>query len=177
MEIPYRKSKNLSIYLAGVLLFIAALFLIFMPPTTPHPILGSPVFFGIISGLLLFSSWRLFRTAWQRNKSKSWAMLINEEGLQDFSSRINKGFIHWKEVAGLEIKEVVSSKFIVVYLQDPETYLANQKKGWRKEQLIDRYTHYGSPYCISVAAMHTNTKALFEALEKYRLEYKEKQAN
>ncbi len=171
MDIPFRKSKNITIYLAGFLLLMAALFLIFMPPSSPHPVLGSPLFFGVIAGLFVIGAIKLFFTAWKRTKSKLPAMQINKKGFEDFTSKINKGFIPWDKVSGLEIKEVVSSKFIVVYLKDPEAYLQAQKASWRKEQLVDRYKNYGSPFCVATNAMQTNTKALFEILEKYKSEY------
>lgn len=171
MEIPFRKSKNITIYLAVLLLVVAASFLIFMPPENAHPVLGTPLFFGIIAGLLFLGAYKLFITAWRRTKSKKPGMLVNEEGIEDFTSKINEGFLSWSEVAKLEIKEVVSSKFVVVYLHKPEQYLARQKSGWRKSQLEERYTNYGSPYCVSSSSLQTNTKALFEVLEDYKSKY------
>src|SRR5690625_1588883 len=174
MEVPFRKSKNISIYLSGFLLVLVALFFIFMPPTTAHPVLGSPIFFGALAGILLVAAWRLFQTAWHRMVSKKPGLRVNDQGLQDFSSRINQGFISWSEVEKLEIKEVVSSKFIVVYLTNPEQYINFQKDGWRKRQLIDRYENYGSPYCIATTSLETNTKALFVLLEEYKTRFNEK---
>lgn len=174
MEIPFRKSKNITIYLAGFLLTMAGLFLVFMPPKTEHPIMGSPLFFGVVSGLFFLGAWKLIITAWHRTKNKKPGMRINEEGLEDFTSKINEGFISWSEVANLEIKEVVSSKFVVVYLHKPEQYMAQQKDGWRKKQLEDRYANYGSPYCVSTTSLQTNTKALFEVLEEYKSKYEMK---
>lgn len=171
MEIPFRKSKNISIYLSGFLLVLVALFFIFMPPTTAHPVLGSPIFFGVLAGFLLVAAWRLFQTAWHRMVSKKPGMRVNEQGLEDFSSKINQGFISWSEVEKLEIKEVVSSKFIVIYLHNPEHYINMQKDGWRKRQLIDRYKNYGSPFCVTTSSLETNTKALFELLKEYKAKY------
>lgn len=173
MEIPFRKSKNIGIYLAGFLLVLVALFFIFMPPIAPHPILGSPIFFGILAGLLLMAAWRLFQTAWHRLKSTKPGMRINKQGMEDFSSKINQGFVSWSQVEKFEVKEVVSSKFIVVYLHHPEQYINSQKHGWRKQQLIDRYKNYGSPFCVTTSSLETNTKALFELLEKYKTQYDE----
>lgn len=171
MEIPFRKSKNISIYIAGSLLVLVALFFIFMPPTTTHPVLGSPTFFGILAGLLLAAAWKMFQTAWRRIKSKKPGMRVDEKGIEDFSSRINQGLLLWKDVDKFEIKEVVSSKFIVVYLNDPEQYINQQRDGWRKNQLIDRYKSYGSPFCVTTSALETNTKSLFELLEEQKSNY------
>lgn len=171
MEISFRKSKNITIYLAGFLLVVAGLFLVFMPPNTSHPILGSQLFLGVVAGLFFVGAWRLVVTAWRRTKNNKPGMRVNEEGLQDFTSKINEGFLSWSEVEKLAIKEVVSSKFIVVYLHKPEQYLTQQKAGWRKNQLEDRYANYGSPYCISTNSLQTNTKALFELLEDYKSKY------
>src|SRR5699024_6721235 len=171
MEIPFRKSKNISIYLSGFLLVLVALFFIFMPPTTAHPVLGSPIFFGVLAGFLLVAAWRLFQTACHRMVSKKPGMRVNEQGLEDFSSKINQGFVSWSEVEKLEINEVVSSKFIVVYLHKPEQYINKQKEGWRKQQLIDRYRNYGSPYCVTTTSLETSTKALFELLEEYKARF------
>lgn len=171
MEIPFRKSKNTSIYIAGFLLVLVALFFIFMPPTAAHPILGSPIFFGVLGGLLLVAAWRLFQTAWHRIKSKKPGMRVDDKGIEDFSSRINQGLIPWSDVDGFEIKEVVSSKFIVVYLHKPEQYINQQKDGWRKNQLLDRYKNYGSPYCVTTSALQTNTKSLFELLKEQKSKY------
>lgn len=171
MEIPFRKSKNIGIYLAGFLLVLVALFFIFMPPVTPHPILGSPIFFVILGGLLLVAAWRLFQTAWHRIKSKKPGMRVDDKGIEDFSSKINQGLIPWSEVGKFEVKEVVSSKFIVVYLNNPEQYINQQKDGWRKNQLLDRYKSYGSPYCVTTSSLETNTNALFELFEKQKSKY------
>ncbi|HLS12283.1 MAG TPA: STM3941 family protein [Flavobacteriaceae bacterium] len=173
MEIPFRKSKNIGIYMAGFLLVLVALFFIFNPPKTLHPVLGSPIFFGALAGILLVAAWRLFQTAWHRMVSKKPGMRVNEQGLEDFSSKINQGFISWSEVDKLEIKEVVSSKFIVVYLNNPEHYINSQKDGWRKRQLIDRYKNYGSPYCVATTSLETNTKALYDLLEEYKTRFNE----
>lgn len=171
MEIPFRKSKNISIYIAGFFFVLVALFFIFMPPKTAHPVLGSPIFFGILGGLLLAAAWKMFQTAWHRIKSKKPGMRVDDNGIEDFSSRINLGLIPWSEVDAFEIKEVVSSKFIVVYLHHPEPYINQHKDGWRKNQLLDRYKNYGSPYCVSTSALETNTKTLFEFLKEQKSKY------
>lgn len=171
MEIPFRKSKNVTLYLAGFLLILAAMFLLFMPPLVAHTVFGSSLFFGIIAILFLASAFKLIQIAWRRTNSRSPGMLVNAKGIEDFTSKINEGFLSWSEVADFEVKEVVSSKFIVVYLHNPEQYLSSQKKGWRKNQLLDRYKNYGSPYCVATTSLQTNTKALYELLKEYKSQY------
>src|SRR5690625_7134512 len=107
MEIPFRKSKNIGIYMAGFLLVLVALFFIFNPPKTLHPVLGSPIFFGALAGILLVAAWRLFQTAWHRMVSKKPGMRVNEQGLEDFSSKINQGFISWSEIGRASCREKV----------------------------------------------------------------------
>lgn len=166
MEIPYRKSKNTTLYLAGCLLSIAGLFLIFNPPQTTHSLLSNPMYMGFIAGFLFLGAWKFVSTA--RKRSKGFGMRVTENGIEDFTSKMNKGqVLSWEKVAKLEIKEVVSSKFIVVYLHDPEAYIDSQEDDWLKKQLRSRLAEYGSPYCVSTASLQTNTKALFELFESY----------
>lgn len=165
MEIPFRKSKNTTLYIAGALMAIAGLFLIFDPPATSHPVLSNPMFLGFIAGLLFLGTWKSVSTA--RSRNKSIGMRVDAQGIEDFASKMNKGVLAWDKVSKLEIKEVVSSKFIVVYLRDPQAYIESQDDDWRKRQLRTRLRDYGSPYCVSTNSLQTNTKALFDLLESY----------
>ena len=171
MEIPYRKSKNITLFIAGFLLIIAGLFLIFNPPSNSHPILGNPMFLGFIAGLFFIGTWKLVSTAWRRTKSKAAGMRVDELGLEDFTNKMNIGHLSWDKVSKLEVKEVVSSKFIVVYLHDPEAYISSQDDDWRKRQLRSRLSDYGSPYCVSTSSLQTNTSALFDLLQEYKLKF------
>lgn len=115
--------------------------------------IGLP-FFGLVSILL---TKKLFD-----NKP---GLIINKKGIIDNSNSSSIGLIKWSDITKISQKEVVSTKFLLVEIRNPQEYIekANQIK---KLLLKQNLNTYGTPITLTSVGL----KCSFEELEQLILE-------
>ncbi|AXG74995.1 hypothetical protein DVK85_12445 [Flavobacterium arcticum] len=159
IEIPRSRQKIILLTL-GSLLFIAAGYWISIEiadeqtrlPTLYVKIIGIiSIGFGSIG--FIYSLKSLF--------NRKHSLIINNKGVIDNSSGVSVGLIKWSDITDIEITQVKSTKFILLFVENPEHYI-NNSKSFKKFLLKSNHKMYGTPLSIS----STSLQCTFDDLEK-----------
>lgn len=166
IEIKSSKTK-LTLLLFGSLLFVFLGILFLSNPDkfssaiftskTVIQIVGAMaiLFFGLCLIILLKSFF-----------TKKFNLIINEKGIIDNSSFVSVGMISWDDITSIKSINVLSTKFLIIHVKDPNKYLNNQ--GSMKRKMLQRtLSTYGTPISISSNTLAYN----FDELEKVVLQY------
>ncbi|NDI99817.1 hypothetical protein GWA97_12075 [Flavobacterium sp. LaA7.5] len=159
IEIPRSRQKIILLILSS-LLFIAAgywiSFEIADEQTRLHPLFA--IFIGVLSIIMgIISSIYSLMSLFNRKHS----LIINDKGIIDNSSGVSVGLIKWSDIINIEITRVKSTKFILLFVQNPEQYI-NNSKSFKRFLLKSNHKMYGTPLSISSTSLQYN----FEDLEK-----------
>lgn len=165
--IPLSKTKLVK-YFIGSLLFVAAglLFILkselFIKSNDPAVIkiigYASVIFFGACAVLI---GGKLF--------DKKPGLVIDGEGITDNSSGVSAGKILWKDVKDISAQEVMSQKFIMLKMKNPEFYLQREKNPIKKRMMELNYRLYQTPVNISANGLKIGFDKLYsQILEKWK---------
>ncbi len=116
------------------------------------------VFFGLCAGV-----------GFKKLFDKTPGLILNHEGFIDNSSGIAAGRILWSEVTGIGQYQVQRTKFVAVYLRNPEIYV---NRGNALKRMINRANLKlsGTPINISSNSLKIGFNELLELFEKYYLQ-------
>jgi hypothetical protein len=172
IEIKLSKSKLISLlFIALIFVLLGVLFIIF-PVKFCSSIFNSPkiikiigfvscLFFGV-AGISIF--FKLFDT--------KIGLSIDKNGICDNSNASSIGLIQWENITKIKTVEVASTKFLLIYVDNPEFYL-EKSKGFKRKLLEGNNKMYGTPLSI----ISNSLKIKFGELEKLMLDYFEKYKN
>lgn len=162
--IPLSKTKLVK-YFIGSLLFVFAGFLFitnpdwFIKAEDPSVIkwigYASVIFFGACA---IFISQKLF--------DKKPGLIIDAEGITDNSSGVSAGKILWKDVKEISMQEVMSQKFIMLKMKNPEFYLQREKNPIKKRMMELNYKLYQTPINISANGLKIGFDDLYELIKE-----------
>lgn len=99
-------------------------------------------------------------------------MVINKQGVTDNSSALSIGFIPWADVQEIKILKLMSERFLLFILNNPQDYLKKVKNPIRRNTMKINQKLYGSPFSISSNLLQITFNELKELLQKKRNEYK-----
>lgn len=120
------------------------------------------LFFGIC---LMFLSKSIF--------SRKFNLVINEKGIIDNSSYVSVGMILWDNITSIKSISVVSTKFLIINVKDPDKYINSQNA--TKQALLKRTLKtYGTPISISSNTLAFNFDELESTILKFYHKYKNK---
>ena len=164
IEIAFNKWKLLLAIIGSALFVWLGIYLVFIwteDPSTSYPLVKkivggiSILFFGAVG---LFGIYKLVL-----NKS---ALVISDEGILDNSSSTSFGLIKWETITGFKIEEMMSQKFLVIHVTNPEE-LIEQAKGLRKKVMKNNYSMYRTPITIPSSVINYKLVELKALLEKW----------
>ena len=159
VEIPLSKTK-LFLGIAGSILFVIAGFILFLLNEKLHTGLD-PVFVkGVAIGCtLFFVATGIYGI--KKMFDKTIGLIIDENGIYDNTNASSVGLIKWSDITSIKTEKISSTKFLMIYTKDPESYI-NRAKGFKKKLMEGNNKLYGTPLSIT-----SNTlKCKFSDLEK-----------
>ena len=170
--IPLSKKKMFLTLLGSIVFVGVGLWFLTSPPETIHWLYGnsnfifglgliSAIFFGIIAVSMI-----------QKISEKKAGLVINKQGVTDNSSALSIGFIPWADVQQIKVLKVMSERFLLFILNNPQDYLKKVKNPIRRNTMKINQKLYGSPFSISSNLLQINFDELKELLQKKRNEYK-----
>jgi hypothetical protein len=71
--------------------------------------------------------------------------------------------IEWERITGLRVEQVMSTKFILIEIANPEQFI-NDASGIRKKLMWSTYKMYGTPTSISSSVLQCDFDQLFDIL-------------
>ncbi|MEF9477790.1 hypothetical protein OWR28_08830 [Chryseobacterium sp. 1B4] len=105
--------------------------------------------------------------------SSKFNLVINEKGIIDNSSYVSVGMILWDDITSIKSISVVSTKFLIINVKDPNKYINNQNT--TKQKLLRRTLKtYGTPISISSNTLAFNFDELESTILKFYHKYKNK---
>jgi hypothetical protein len=163
IEIPLNK-KKVILALIGAMFFVGmGLLGALNPENFVSPVFRNPGVIRIIGVVgVVFFGISLFFIVPKLLEDKQ-GLTIDSNGIINNSNGINVGLIEWRDVTGIETIEVVSTKFLIVHIINPEEYIEREKKGILKKAMKANQKMYGSPISITSSSLKMNFKEL-EAL-------------
>ena len=112
-----------------------------------------------IAGVLFFGSTGIYGI--KKMFDKAIGLTIDENGITDNSNASSVGLIEWKDIVEIRTEQVMSTKFLLIFITNPDFYI-DKVKGIKKKLLLGNYKMYGTPISIT-----SNTlKFSFDDLEK-----------
>ena len=85
--------------------------------------------------------------------SKKPGMVIDADGFEYHGDIFGMGKISWREVTGVNVLTVNSSKVIIVLVANPHQYIERQPKTILKKVMQSNLDQFGSPISISAATL------------------------
>ena len=170
IEIKSSKKKILLLIFGLLVFIIIEIPLIMNPERYVSTLFRNPLFIritSIIGFVICFITLIVFVKV---VLSRKLGLTINNDGIIDSSSYISKGLIKWDDIVSIKRIEVMSTKFLLIGVKNPERYVDNETNKIKKRFLQVNLKKYGAPITISSTTLEYD----FEKLEKVLLNaYKE----
>lgn len=161
IEIPLSKTKILLLTIGSCLFIAISVFFLANPDVFVSPILKDPrIVFAIgILGAVFFTATGIYGI--KKMSDNKAGLIIDAEGIIDNTNATSIGLIKWAEITEIRTEQVMSNKFIVIFIKDPEVIL-NRVTGFKKQMLIGNLKMFGTPISITSSTLKYN----FDSLEK-----------
>ena len=158
--IPISKTKSSGAFIGSIAFVVASVWITMAQPMGEilSWIVGGIgiVFFGATT---YYSSRAIFQ-----NKP---GLVLDEEGITDYSSGVAAGFIPWKDVEEIQTTKVFSQSFILIMVQNPETYLDRAESIISRRAMEANFNSYGTPITISANSLKISFEELVGVFEGY----------
>lgn len=119
------------------------------------------VFFGLC---LIYLFYKAF--------DKKPGLIINKFGITDNSNYTSVGLIKWSEIIGIRTQEVVSNKFILIDVLEPEKFIQRSSK-FKATLMKTNLKMYGTPISITSNSLSCSfdelETLLAEELKKHKI--------
>lgn len=171
IEIPFSKVKPSLVVIAGLAFILGGYEMILHPYSDWYRMRNSdPLVFyflgvasillglgGIASGLKIFFS-------------KGMALIIDSNGITDNSSNLSVGLIKWTDITDIRSDNDNSTKFLYIFVKNPEKYI--QKKKFTRRLMRMNMGMTGTPLYISSISLKCSFKELerivFKEFDRYK---------
>jgi hypothetical protein len=88
-------------------------------------------------------------------------LIIDEYGITDNSNASRVGLIEWNDIVDIKTKQVMSTKFLLIFTSNPDKYL-ERANVFQRKLMKGNQQLYGTPLSISSSTLKYN----FDDLEK-----------
>jgi len=175
IEIPLSKKKIILILIASIGFVVFGIWFIYDPQNfvsdynIRYRMFNNPeliriigiittVFFGIG---VVYGIKKLF--------DKKVALIIDSNGITDNSNASSIGLIEWNDISGIRTIKVMSTKFLLIDISNPEKYIEKAKNRIQARLMKANMNMYETPLSITSNTLNYN----FGELEKLiKTEYK-----
>ena len=162
IEIPLGK-KKISLLLFAALIFVACGIWIIL-----DPIKFTETQFGFRNpetariwgtvGAIFFSTVGIY--GFVKLFDKKPGLIIDSNGITDNTNAASIGLIQWTHITGIRTEEIMSTKFLLIDVENPEKFLDKAKNGFRAKLMKANLNSYDTPISIASNALKYNFKEL-----------------
>lgn len=172
IEIPFSKQKMLMTLLGSIAFVGLGIWFLINPPKISNPIFVNPTLIFIVglTSVLFFGLAAV--TIFRKFSDKKPGLIISRHGITDNSSGVSAGLIPWTDIQEIKISQVMSQKFLMFIVSNPQDYLDKVTNPLKRIAMKMNYKTYGSPISISSNALRTNFNELQNLLVEKMNEYK-----
>ncbi len=165
IQIPFSKNKLVLLLIVSIIFVVIGVFMLITPHKTgDNSIYNNPVFvisFGTIGSILFIATAALFITHLLDSKP---GLIINDEGIN--LNLYIKDYIKWAEIQQLGITQIGAAKLILVYLKQPEAFIAKQNSFFKKRIMSLNYKLSGTPVSITSNSLKCGFDELYTLLNQ-----------
>ncbi len=170
--IKLSKKKLLAFSVLG-LAFVTVGFVMMYAPETFHSslnrsIISTRIFGGVV--FFFFSTCLFFIVVQLFNKKPG--LILNRDGLTDYSSFVSPGFVRWDNIKGFSIVKLGRQKILLIQLKRPEEVMA-QQAGLKKVLMNLNRLYSQSSVQISSNSLQCNFEELVRLIEKGMLAHQQ----
>jgi hypothetical protein len=76
-------------------------------------------------------------------------LIIDENGITDNSNASSIGLIEWNDISEIKTEQVMSTKFLLIEIENPEKYIAKAKNKMKARLMKTNMKMYGTPLSIT----------------------------
>lgn len=159
IEIPLSKLKILFVIVGSALFVFSGLYIcttISDGQTRYNPIFLKAV--GIV-GILFFGATGLYGI--KKMFETGVGLIIDENGITDNTNAYGIGLIKWTDITAIKTKQVMRTKFLLIYTNDPNKIL-DSVTGIKRKFMNGNLKMYGTPFSKTSNTLKYN----FEDLER-----------
>ena len=175
IEIPLSKKKIILLLLASIGFVVFGILFVYDPQIfvseyrVRFKIFNNPEMIRIIGivATLFFGMAGIYGI--KKLFDKNVGLIVDSNGITDNSNASSIGIIEWSDISNIRTKQVMSTKFLLIDIVNPEKYIGKAKNGFQAKMMKANMNMYGTPLSIT-----SNTlKYDFGELEKLiQTEYK-----
>lgn len=152
IEIPLSKNK-LFLGIGGSILFVilgvwlfnnSTEFQDFIIPFMRNPTVIKSI--GII-GMLFFGATGIYGI--KKIFDKKVGLIIDENGITDNSNASSIGLIEWNDITEIKTEQVMSTKFLLIKVENPEKYIGKAKNRIKANLMRVNMNMYETPLSIT----------------------------
>ncbi len=127
-------------------------------------LLRDPILLRVIGifSILLFMATGIF--SFKKMFDNELGLVIDAEGITDNSSGVSVGLIEWKDITNIISQQIMTTKFLLIEVKDPEKYIAKAKNGITAKIMRANLKSYGTPLSISSNTLKYKFKKLEELI-------------
>jgi hypothetical protein len=91
---------------------------------------------------------------------KKYGLIIDSDGITDNTNASSIGLIVWPGILSSKTRQVMSTKFLLIFIKNPDVYL-DRTDGLKRKLLQANMNMYGTPLSITANSLKCN----FDELE------------
>jgi hypothetical protein len=157
IEIPIGKKKIIIILFAIIAFVLGGIWMVLEPgdagyyfnAATGRFIFLTPEliqFIGVV-GILFFGAAVIYGI--RKLFDKKAGLIIDSNGITDNSSASSIGLIEWNDISEIRTKQVMSTKFLLIDIVNPEKYIGKAKNGFQAKLMKANMNMYETPLSIT----------------------------
>ncbi|SHJ25073.1 hypothetical protein SAMN04488096_1202 [Mesonia phycicola] len=171
IEIPLSKKKIILLLLAAIAFVAGGIWIATNPERFIPNIfrVTNPEIIRIcgITGILFFGAAGIYGI--KKLFDKKVGLIIDSNGITDNSNASSIGLIEWNDISDIRTKQVMSTKFLLIDIVNPEKYIGKAKSGIQARLMKANMNMYETPISIT---SNTLKYAFGELEELIQIEYK-----
>ncbi|MGQ2984741.1 STM3941 family protein [Flavobacterium sp.] len=164
--IPISKGKLVKLLIFSIIFVVAGTFILNIEPSSRRSLMNiafirySVAFSAIIMGAvgLIFFIIKIF--------DKKPGLVIDSKGITDNASGVSAGFIPWEDIRHIYTTQVMSEKFVLIGVSDPEKYINRQTNFLKRKAMSFNNKTYGSPISITSNGLKADQDELLTTLNE-----------
>lgn len=166
--ICYQSKTKTVLLLAGTVAFVVVSFgLIGLAYTHQYADKWLIYIFSIIA-ILFFGSIGIYGST--RLKDKKPLVIVDQQGIYNHTNACGEQRVLWSEITGIETAQMKGSKFLLIYVSDPQKFILNGNKFQKILMQLNAKT-YGTPVSLTTQNLKCKYVDLLAAIDAWHDEY------
>ena len=177
VDIPFNKLKLIGLILIGLIFFILSGTMVYKPYMFVSKIFRSEALilcagiFGLVSSLYFLL---LFSTKTIDYKS---GIKVNDKGIFENTTFSSLGLLKWSDIQRIEVYTLMSNRFILVFLKNPQDYFNSQKNILKRMLSYLNNVQHKTPVLVNPNTLDCTFEELESAIREGFERYKREQNN